>query len=107
PYDGTTISVTGFHADGGAFTRVPDIATIRLDARFAPGDPNFRSQAHFAALIEEIDPEAELKDYKMGAPLYSSPENPLLLSLKASAEKVEGAEFSFVRRHATSDGRHF
>lgn len=107
PYDGTTISVTGFHADGGAFTRVPDTATVRLDARFIPGDPNFRSKAHFAALIEELDPEAELQDYNMGAPLYSDPNNPLLLSLKASAEKIENATFSFVRRNATSDGRHF
>jgi succinyl-diaminopimelate desuccinylase len=107
PYEGTTISVTGFHADGGAYTRIPDIATIRLDGRFVPGDPNFRSKAHFAALIEEIDPEAELQNFNMNAPLYSDPKNPLLLSLKASAEKVEGAKFSFVRRHATSDGRHY
>jgi succinyl-diaminopimelate desuccinylase len=107
PYDGTTVSVTGMSADGGAYTRIPDYAKVRLDFRFTSDDPNFRSRAHFAALIEEIDATAELQNCNLNAPLYSDPRNPLLLSLKASAEKIEKAPFSFVRRHATSDGRHF
>ncbi len=107
PYEGTTVSITSFHADGGAFTRIPEEATIRLDARFVPGDPHFQSKKHLEALIAEIDPDAVLQNCFLDAPLYTDPNNPLLLALKASAEKIEGHAFSYVRRHATSDGRHF
>lgn len=104
----TTITVTSLSASGGSHTRIPDFATIKLDARYVPGDPNFRTKKHFAALMEEIDPNAEIVAFHtFSAPLYTDPNNPLLLSLKASAEKIEKAKFTFVRRHATSDGRHY
>lgn len=105
--DATTFTVTSMSASGGSHTRIPDAASVRLDIRYAPDDPNFRSRSHFAALIEEFDPNAELDILVFDSPLYSSPENPLLQALKSSAEVVERAPFSFVRRHATSDGRHF
>lgn len=103
----TTFTVTSMSASGGSHTRIPDLATVKLDIRYTPGDPNFRSKSHFAALIEEIDPNAEVDIIVFDSPLYSSPDNPLLQTLKASAEEIEGAPFSFVRRHATSDGRHY
>ncbi|MGH7157487.1 MAG: M20 family metallopeptidase [Candidatus Saccharimonadales bacterium] len=101
----TTITVTSISSTGGSLTRVPDYALVKVDARYIPGDPNFRSRKHFAALIEKIDANAELSIYDFSSPLYTSKDNPLLLALKASAEKVEDAPFRFVRRHATSDGR--
>jgi len=104
----TTMTVTGIDAPSEAHTKIADRATIRLDARYIANDPNFRSERHLAALIEEIDPNAEITRFQdFSSPLYTSPENPLLQSLKASAEKTEKATFSLVRRHATSDGRFY
>lgn len=103
----TTFTVTSMSASGGSHTRIPDLATVRLDIRYAPDDSNFDNRANLNALIKEIDPNAELTIILFDSPLYSSPNNPLLQSLKASAETIEGAPFSFVRRHATSDGRHY
>lgn len=103
----TTFTVTSMSASGGSHTRIPDSATVRLDIRYAPDDPNFASRERLKALLKEVDPNAELDIFLFDSPLYSSPDNPLLQALKASAEKIEGAPFNFVRRHATSDGRHF
>jgi len=104
----STFTITSVDATSDAYTKTPDLAVVNVDARYAPSDPNFRSKAHFAALIGEIDPNAEiLKLYDFSSPIYTSPHNPSLLSLLASAEKIEGAEFSLVRRNGTSDGRHY
>jgi len=104
----TTIAITAINADSGALTKIPDLATVSLDARFVAGDPHFRNEATFAALINSIDPDARIiRFYDFSAPIYTSPDNPLLLSLKASAEMIEGAEFSFARRNGTSDGRFY
>lgn len=104
----TTITLTSIVTHDVAHNRIPDFVTAIIDARYAPGDPQFRSRAHVAALIEEIDPNAEIIGFDhFDAPIYTSPNNPLLQALKTSAERVEGAEFSFVRRNGTSDGRFY
>ncbi len=104
----TTIAITAINADSGALTKIPDLATVSLDARFVAGDPRFRDIADFTMLIKSIDPDARIiKVHDFSAPIYTSPDNPLLLSLKASAEMIEGAEFSFARRNGTSDGRFY
>lgn len=103
----TTFTVTSMSAHGGSHTRIPDSATVRLDIRYAPDDSNFDDRKRLKALFKEIDPNAELTILLFDSPLYSSPDNPLLQALKASAEAVERHSFKFVRRHATSDGRHF
>jgi len=103
-----TMAVTAINADSGALTKIPDLATVSLDARFVAGDPNFRTEADFTALIKSIDPDARIiRFHDFSAPIYTSPDNPLLLSLKASAEMIEGAAFSFARRNGTSDGRFY
>src|SRR5262249_48733688 len=104
----TLVCVTGIGADSAAHSKIPDLATVKVVARYVAGAPNFRTKDHFAALMKEIDENAEivtLNDFT--SPIYTNPKNPLLLALKASAEHVEKAEFSFVRRHGTSDGRYF
>ena len=104
----TTFTVTSVNASSDASTKIPDLAAIKIDARYAPGDPNFRSKAHFATLIEEIDPNAEVLDFiDFSSPIYTNPRNPLLLDLKASAEEIEETEFSLVCRNGTSDGRFY
>lgn len=104
----TTVNVTSIGTTNNAHTKVPDNAFVKLDIRFTADDQNFRTPAHFAALVEEIDPNAEVSHItEFCAPVYCDPQNPLLLSLKTSAEKVEGKEFKLVSRHATSDGRFY
>lgn len=104
----TTVNVSHIATKNTAYTAVPDHAFLRLEIRFTHEDPNFRSKQHVAALIEEIDPGARISAMpSFEAPVYTSPQNPLLKQLKTAAEKVEGHEFNLVRRHATSDGRHF
>ncbi len=104
----TTVTVTSLTAESDAYTKTPDVAHVVLDARYAANDPNFCSPQNYEALIKEIDPSAEVvKFYDFSSPLYTSPDNPLLRSLKASAERIEGMPFSLVRRHATSDGRFY
>lgn len=104
----TTVNISSISTPNLAHTKVPDYATVRLDIRFTNDDPNFRSKQHFAALVEEIDANAEIVSItEFCTPVYSSPKNPLLQSLKTSAEKVEGHKFKFVMRHGTFDGRFF
>lgn len=106
--NGTTMTVTSIIADGGSANRTADVARIKINARYIAGDPNFASPASFAAHIKSLDPRAEITQFtEFSAPVYTDPANPLLLELKAAAEAVEGAPFTFVRRHATSDGRFY
>ncbi len=103
----TTFTVTSMTASGEAVNRVPDFATVRLDIRYAPNDQNFSDRKHFTELIHSIDPTAEIDIELFDSPLYCDPNNPLLQTLKKAAEEIEKAPFNLVRRHATSDGRHF
>lgn len=104
----TTVNISNIATKNMTYTSVPDHAFLRLEIRFTHEDPNFRSKQHVAALIEEIDPGARISAMpSFEAPVYTSPKNPLLKQLKVAAEKVESHDFKLVRRHATSDGRHF
>lgn len=57
----TTFTVTSISAESASLSRTPNTAIVRLDIRYTPGDPNFRSKDHFKALIQEIYPGAEVK----------------------------------------------
>lgn len=104
----TTMTVTAIVSSGDAHNKIADTAVVKVDARFVAGDPNYASPGAFAAHIKNLYPHAEVaKYYDFSAPLYTNPKHPLLLELKAAAESVEGETFSFVRRHATSDGRFY
>jgi succinyl-diaminopimelate desuccinylase len=103
-----TITVTSITATSDAHTKTPDEATVKLDVRYAAEDSQFHNEQKFTAFIKQFDPDAEvLKFHDFSSPLLSDSDNPLLLKLKASAEKIEGAPFSLVTRHATSDGRFY
>lgn len=105
--DGTTLTVTAISAVSDAYNKTPDYAVVRLDGRYVAGDPHFKDKAHIAALIQSIDPAAEMVElHTFLTPLYTNPESRLLLQLKVSAERVEGMDFSLVRRNGTSDA-HF
>ncbi|HWZ65585.1 MAG TPA: M20 family metallopeptidase [Patescibacteria group bacterium] len=104
----TTATVTHITTNNNAHTKIPDQAMVKLDLRFTAGDPHFKDKEHLTAHIKEFDQDAEILTYHdFSSPLYTDPQSPLLLSLKRSAEKIEGAPFSFVKRNATSDGRFY
>jgi succinyl-diaminopimelate desuccinylase len=104
----TTITATSIISASDAYTKIPDRATVKLDARYVAGDPNFRSKEHYESLLKEIDPAIESIEFvDFSSPVLTNPTNPLLMQLKASAERIEGKPFQFVRRNATSDGRYF
>lgn len=104
----TTVTVTSISTNSDAHNKIADLATVKVDARYVAGDPNFESPNVFAAHIRELYPGAVVAHYYgFSAPLYADPDNPLILELKAAAEEVEGTEFTFARRHATSDGRFY
>lgn len=104
----TTMTVTGITTNSDAHNKIADRATVKVDARYVAGDPSYTSSAAFSAHINAIDSNAEIVRYHdFSSPLYTDPKNPFLLHLKAAAEFIEGAPFSLVRRHATSDGRFY
>ncbi|HSX05029.1 MAG TPA: M20/M25/M40 family metallo-hydrolase [Candidatus Saccharimonadales bacterium] len=104
----TTVSVTALAASSGAHSKLPDRATMMIVARYTAADPNFRSLEQVLTFLQRLDPDIEIVNVlDFSSPLYTNPSNSLLLRLKATAEKVEAAEFSFVRRHGTGDGRFY
>ena len=104
----TLVNVTSMTTDTDAHNLLPDRATVMLSARYVAGDPDFTSKRHFVAMIEHLDPEAEIVEIiDFTAPIYTDPKNPLLMALKRAAESVEGKPFKFVRRHGTGDGRFY
>jgi len=104
----TTITVTSIVTAATSITQVPAAAVATLDARYAAGDPHFVNKASFSALLASIDPAAVIQEFiDFSAPMQTSPRDPLLLQLKATAEAVEGAEFSFITNNGTGDGRFY
>lgn len=107
-YDDTTVTVTGVVAETGVHNKVPDRAVVKLDVRFLAGDPHFENEQSFIAFIKSFDPTAHLAATPVfSLPMYADPNGEFMQDLKKAAEVVEGKPFTFVRRHAGSDGRHF
>ncbi|HSX16415.1 MAG TPA: M20/M25/M40 family metallo-hydrolase [Candidatus Saccharimonadales bacterium] len=104
----TTVTITAIDAVGEAHTKIPDTATVRIDGRFTHDDPDFHSIATFEKMLETIDPDCTITEViSFFPPVYTAPDSPLLLELKAAAEHIEGAEFSLVKRNGTSDARYY
>jgi succinyl-diaminopimelate desuccinylase len=104
----TTVTLTSIVTTNDAHNKVPEYATATLDARYRAGDANFATKQDFEALIAEIDPDARVINYEgFSGPLHTPPNSPLLLALKAAAERVESQPFVLSTRNATSDGRHY
>jgi succinyl-diaminopimelate desuccinylase len=104
----STATVTSVTATSDAHTKIPDRAIVKLDVRYTPNDTKLREKQKFIDFIKSLDESAEIVMFHdFSSPLKSDPSNPLLLALKASAERVEGAPFSLVTRNATSDGRFY
>lgn len=104
----TTVTLTSIVTTNDAHNKVPEHAVATIDARYAAGDPNFQTKAHFETLLRQIDPDVTVTGYNgFSAPMYTNPSNPLLLALKAAAEQTEGHAFEFTKRNGASDGRYY
>ena len=104
----TTIAVTALHATSGGINKIPDVATVTLDCRYAADDPNFTDKAHFLQLLTQIDPTATVTEFvTFSAPMLARIDNPLLQQLKAAAEAIEKQPFSFITNNGTGDGRFY
>jgi len=108
PTGDTTITVTGLQSGGVAHNQIPETATVKVDCRYVPSDPHFASKEAITAFFRSIDPAAEIVRYiSFGLPAHADADHPLLQTLKAAAETVEGHEFSLVQRNGASDGRFY
>lgn len=104
----TTATVTGISSTGGVHNKIPECALITVDCRFVPEDPHFQSPDAFRDFITSIDPDAVVTKIPVfSAPMLADPNHSLMLALKHAAETVESHTFSYVRRHAGSDTRHY
>jgi succinyl-diaminopimelate desuccinylase len=104
----STITVTSMTSTTGVHNKTPEEALLKLDCRFTPGDPHFTNEKAFRDFIRSIDETAHIKNiHVFSNPMQSDPHNEFLNLLKTSAEEVEGHAFSYARRSAGSDGRHF
>jgi succinyl-diaminopimelate desuccinylase len=104
----TTVTLTSIVTTNDAHNKLPAHAVATIDARYTANDPHFATKQDFAALLREFDSSVTVQAfYDFSRPMYTSPTNPLLLALKAAAERIEGAPFTLVRCNATSDGRHY
>lgn len=107
-YHDTTVAVTAVVSEMDVHNKVPDHALVKLDIRFVPGDPHFESEEAIAKFVTSFHPDARLVALPVySSPMYSDPNGEFIQDLKRAAEVVEGKKFTFYRRHAGSDGRHF
>jgi succinyl-diaminopimelate desuccinylase len=104
----TTVSLTSIISSGDSYSQTPGTATARFDTRYTIGDTNFGSKEGARKLVAQLDSDAKIIEFlAFSAPVNTSPTNPLLLDLKAAAEKIEKHAFTFVQRKGTSVGRHY
>ncbi len=92
----------------------PTRATLKIDARYVLGDPDFASQELFAELLGRIGEKANgpgqltITDIPMfDLPMYTDQNHPQLQLLRTAAETIENRPFSFAQRAGTGDGRHY
>ncbi|HSX43311.1 MAG TPA: M20/M25/M40 family metallo-hydrolase [Candidatus Saccharimonadales bacterium] len=104
----TTITLTSIRTVNDSHNKVPDLALAHIDTRYAADDEHCLTFENFQAHLRSIDPTiSRITLHLSGKPMYTSPDNPLLLALKASAERTEGHPFSLVQRNGSNDGRYY
>lgn len=106
-YHGTTATVTTIESKADVFNQLPERAIVKIDCRNIVTDPHFASQEDFVNFIKTLAPDATVTFDIFSAPMYADPDSSFMQSLKRAAEAVEEHDFTLVRRHASSDGRHY
>lgn len=103
----TTASATTITTDNQTQNSIPDKVSVGIDIRFMPGEKIGANKESALAFLQGLAPSADIHLDHLEPPLYSDPNSSFLKNLKRIAERVEGHEFEFVTRHATSDGRFY
>jgi succinyl-diaminopimelate desuccinylase len=104
----TTASVASIHTANTTFNKIPDHAVVKIDFRFTPDDPVFKSRESVEAFVRSISPEAKVTAFATMEPaVYVKKDNPYLQILADSLTSVIGEPVRFDSRPAASDGRHY
>lgn len=94
---------------GGSKTNiVPDRCTIEVDTRVPFGLTHHDVMAEARRLLDELGYEYEIRPLRFqGAANYTSPKDPVVLSLLAAIKDVRGGDPFGVLQYASSDARYF
>ncbi|HSW98905.1 MAG TPA: M20/M25/M40 family metallo-hydrolase [Candidatus Saccharimonadales bacterium] len=104
----TTASIASVGTPNDTFNKVPDSAVMKVDFRFTPDEPIFKTRESLEAFIHSIDPEAELIATPVYEPAVFVDElNPYVQGLSAALRAATGHKPTFRSRPAGSDGRHY
>jgi succinyl-diaminopimelate desuccinylase len=98
-----TTMVPSVLSAGDSPSRVPDRCVCRLDIRYVPAD----IPEELAQRIEKAAPELSVRVAEQSASFYTDPTDPFLVSLNRTAAEIMRRAPGLVRKHATSDARHF
>lgn len=91
----TSQAITNITCQPGQLNMVPNLCSISIDRRIAPGDSLEKTKAEFRAIIDQIktqDPEfdADVETGKLAIPGYKPPEEPVVELLRESAKHILG-----------------
>lgn len=104
----TTAVVSAIRTPNTTYNLVPDEATVHIDFRFTPDDPDFATQETLQKAIESLGFGARVIDFPMqGKPVDVPTANPYLRHLLQSVSAATGQPAKTIRRYASSDARHF
>lgn len=89
----TTQAITNITCQPGQLNMVPNLCSLSIDRRVAPGDSPEKTKAEFRALIDQLkasDPEfdADVETGKFAPPGYTPPPESVVETLKESVEYV-------------------
>ncbi|NMO56623.1 M20/M25/M40 family metallo-hydrolase [Actinoplanes sp. TBRC 11911] len=103
----TTVNVARVETPNTATNQVPASATAFLDIRFPPGDTDFHGRTP-SQVADHLSAVAGLpaEVAALGQPHETSPDNPLLASLRAALTGA-GGPGTTMRKHGASDSRHY
>jgi succinyl-diaminopimelate desuccinylase len=103
----TTVNYGGIHTPNEARNSIPDSATVQLDFRFVPGDPNFQNATTIAAFLQKIDPSVEVTVLSVEGAVRTDPGYPMVQLLADAVRNTTGKEAEFIRKHGASDTRYY
>ena len=85
---------------------VPDRCTAVFDRRFLPEESLAEIKAEIAALLGELGGAFELVDRMVVEPVFTAPDAPVVLALKAAVERLYGRPAELVASPGTYDQKH-
>lgn len=104
----TTATIASISTPNDTYNKVPDYAVVKVDFRFTPDDPAFKSEDTLRAFITSINPEAEVIGIaSSGASVYVDEKNPYIRGLSNAMASTTDIRPRYMARFASSDARHF